>query len=46
MVHPPDSTDIELPSLKVVEPDIDPDDPWSDDVLDREEIADRLTSIL
>ena len=46
MVHPPDSTDVELLSLKVVEPDIAPDDPWSDDVLDREEIGDRLASIL
>ena len=35
-----------LPALKVVEPAVDPDDPWHDDVLDRKEIADRLTSIV
>ena len=34
------------PALKIVEPDVDPDEPWSDDVLDREKIAGRLTSII
>ena len=36
----------EPPSLKVVELDPDPDEPWRDDVLNRKEIADRLTSIV
>lgn len=35
-----------FPALKVEERDPDPDDPWADDVLDRKEIADRLTSIV
>ena len=35
-----------FPALKVVEPEVDADDPWRDDVLDRKEIADRLTSIV
>ena len=34
------------PALKIVEPDVDPDEPWRDDVLDREKIAGRLTSII
>ena len=34
------------PALKIVEPDVDPDEPWRDDVLDREKIAARLTSII
>ncbi len=34
------------PPLKVVEREPDPADPWADDVLDREEIADRLTGIV
>ena len=34
------------PALKIVEPDVDPDEPWRDDMLGREEIADRLTSIV
>ena len=34
------------PALKIVEPNVDPDEPWRDDVLGREEIADRLTSII
>ncbi len=34
------------PALKVVELDPDPDEPWRDDVLNRKEIADRLTSIV
>ena len=34
------------PALKIVEPDVDPDEPWRDDMLGREEIADRLTSII
>ena len=35
-----------FPVLKVVEPDVDPEDPWQDDVLDRKEVADRLTRIV
>ena len=35
-----------LPPLKVVEPKVDPKKPWSDDVLDRKEIADHLTDIV
>ena len=34
------------PALKIVEPDVDPDEPWRDDVLDCEKIAGRLTSII
>ncbi len=34
------------PALKIVEPNVDPDEPWRDDVLGRKEIADRLTSIV
>ena len=30
-----------LPALKVVEPEVDADKPWHDDVLERKEIADR-----
>ena len=36
----------ELPVLKVVEPEIDVENPWCDDVLDREKIAARLTRII
>ena len=48
MADPPDPADAApaLPALKVVEPQVDPDDPWSDDALKRREIADRLTSIV
>ena len=48
MTQEPDSTDAPpaLPALKIVEPKVDPDEPWGDDVLDREEIATRLTSIV
>ena len=35
-----------FPVLKVVEPDVNPEDPWQDDVLDRKEVADRLTRIV
>ena len=35
-----------LPALKVAEPEVDPKKPWGDDVLDRKEIADRLTGIV
>ena len=35
-----------LPTLKLEERDPDPKNPWGDDVLDRKEIADRLTSIV
>ena len=34
------------PALKIEEQDPDPKNPWGDDVLDRKEIADRLTSIV
>ena len=34
------------PPLKVEEPDIDPDKPWCDDELDRQKIADRLTTVI
>ena len=32
--------------LKLQEPDISPDEPWQDDVLDRGEIAERLTNLI
>ncbi len=35
-----------LPALKLDEPEVDSGNPWGDDVLDRKEIADRLTSIV
>ena len=35
-----------LPALKLVEPEVNKDDPWRDDVLERKEIAERLTSIV
>ena len=34
------------PALKVVEPEIDPNDIWFDDKLEREKIAERLTTIV
>ena len=34
------------PALKVVEPEIDLENPWSDDVLDREKIAARLMRVI
>ena len=34
------------PLLKVVEAEVNTSEPWSDDVLDREEIAERLTGIV
>ena len=34
------------PALKLDEPEVDTGNPWGDDVLDRKEIADRLTSII
>ena len=48
MTQQPDPADASpaLPALKVVEQEVDPDDPWGDDVLDRQEIADRLTGII
>ena len=48
MADQPDPADAApaLRALKLVEPQVDTDDPWSDDVLDRKEIADRLTSIV
>ena len=36
----------EPPPLKVVEAEIDPESPWVDDVLERKEVADRLTRIV
>ncbi len=35
-----------LPALKVVEPEVNEDDPWHDDELKRKEIAARLTDIV
>ncbi len=48
MTQQPDPADAPpaLPALKVEEQDHDPKKPWADDVLDRKEIADRLTSIV
>ena len=47
MAEQPDSdAPLALPALKVVEPEVNADDPWIDDVLDRKEIGDRLTSIV
>ncbi len=48
MTHQPDPADAPpaLPPLKVVEADVNAENPWIDDVLDREEIADRLTGIV
>ena len=48
MAEQPDPADapLPLPPLKVVEPRINPDDPWAADVLERKEIADHLTSIV
>ena len=34
------------PPLKVLEPEVNPQDPWGDDRLERKEVADRLTSIV
>ena len=42
----PAGTPPALPALKIVEPEVNPNDPWCDDVLERKEIADRLTSIV
>ena len=36
----------EPPPLKVPEPEVNPQDPWGDDRLERKEVADRLTSIV
>ena len=38
--------ELKLPALKVSEPEIDPDDIWDPDKLDREAIATRLTTII
>ena len=48
MTQQPDPADASpaLPALKVVEPEVDAEIPWGDDVLDRKEIADRLTTIV
>ena len=42
----PDEARPAPPLLKVEEPKIDPDKPWCDDELDRQEIADRLTTVI
>ena len=41
---PPDLRD--SLKLKLPEPDVDPEQPWADDVLDRTQIADRLTNLI
>ena len=48
MADEPDSADAPstLPALKLDEPEVDSENPWRDDVLERKEIADRLTSII
>ena len=48
MTQQPESADAPpaLPALKIVEPEVDGENPWGDDVLDRKEIADRLTTIV
>ena len=48
MAEQPDPADASpaLPPLKVVEPRVDAENPWHDDVLDRKDIAERLTSIV
>lgn len=48
MAEQPDTGEVQptLPALKLVEPKVDPDDPWGDDVLDRNKIADRLASVV
>ena len=49
MTQQPDPADAPptlLPALKVVELEVNADKPWSDDVLDRKEIADHLTDIV
>lgn len=38
--------ELKLPALKLVEPEIDPNDIWDDDRLEREKIATRLTTIV
>ena len=42
----PDEARPAPPLLKVEEPKIDPDKPWCDDELDRQKIADRLTTVI
>ena len=48
MLEQPESPDapLTLPVLKIVEPAVDKDEPWVDDVLSRQEIAGRLTNIV
>ncbi len=47
MVQKPDPESQPVPSLlKVVEAKVNTSEPWTDDVLDRKEIAERLTSIV
>ena len=48
MAQQPDTAEAPpaLPALKIVEPHVDAENPWGDDVLKRREIADRLTSIV
>ena len=48
MTQQPDPADASpaLPALKIVEPRVNPADPWVDDKLEREKVAKRLTSIV
>lgn len=48
MTQDSEVTEVELerPSLKVVEPEVDPDRIWCDDKLERKKIAKRLTAII
>ena len=48
MTQQPDPADTPpaLPALKIPEPEVNTKEPWHDDVLDRKEIADRLTTIV
>ena len=48
MAEQPDTSEVQptLPALKIVEPEVDPENPWRDDKLDRRDIAERLTSIV
>ncbi len=48
MTQEPESTEArpDAPPLKVVDPDINADAPWDDDVLRRREVADRLTKVV
>ena len=41
-----DAVALNRPTLKVVEPEINVDNPWCDDLLDRETMATRLSSVI